>query len=155
MQPIKKTKIISNMITPQHIANYFLKKTHPEFGDVMSNLKLQKMVYYAQGFHLAMFDEPFFEGNISAWEHGPVVVSLYHEYSIYGAGEIPAPESVDLEEFTDGQIELLDEVFEVYGQFAAWKLRNMTHSERPWLETNKNDIISKDLMKEFFKTLLN
>ncbi len=143
------------MVTPQIIADYFLKKTHPEFGDAISNLKLQKMIYYAQGFHLAMFNKPFFEDNIIAWEHGPVVENLYFKYKEYGAGEIPSPISINLKDFNQDQIDLLDEVFEVYGQFSAWKLRNMTHSERPWVETPKNQIISKELMKDFFKTLLN
>lgn len=143
------------MLTVNHIANYFLKSTHSEFGDSISNLKLQKMVYYAQGFHLAMFDQPLFDEDIVAWEHGPVVESLYHTYKDYGAGEIPQPDFVNLKDFSEDQIELLDEVFEVYGQFSAWKLRNMTHSERPWLETRKKEVIRPELMQEFFKTLVN
>ena len=142
------------MLTATDIADYFLKKNQPEFGDAISNLKIQKLVYYAQGFHLAMFNTPFFEEDIMAWEHGPVVESLYHKYKEYGSGEIPQPECVNLELYNKEQLELLDEVFEVYGQFSAWKLRNMTHSEGPWVETAKNDVISKDAMKEFFKTLL-
>lgn len=143
------------MINPTQIADYFLKKTHPEFGDSISNLKLQKMVYYAQGFHLAMYDKPLFDEPVIAWEHGPVIESLYHRYKDYGAGELPQPESVNLANYTEEQIELLDEVYEVYGQFSAWKLRNMTHSEKPWLETNRNQVISNEAMKDFFKTLLN
>ena len=143
------------MLTANQIADYFLKKNQPEFGDAISNLKIQKLVYYAQGFHLAMFGTPFFEDEIIAWEHGPVVESLYFKYKEYGSGEIPQPDVVDLNQYNKDQIDLLDEVFEVYGQFSAWKLRNMTHSERPWIETPKNGVISKGLMGEFFKTLLN
>lgn len=143
------------MLTPNDVADYFLKKTCPEFGDAISNLKLQKLVYYAQGFHLAMYGEPLFEENIIAWEHGPVVESLYYKYKDFGAGELPQPESINLGQYKPEQLELLDEVFEVYGQFSAWKLRNMTHSERPWLETQKNNVIPKELMEDFFKTLLN
>jgi len=143
------------MLTTTQVADYFLKKTHPEFGDAISNLKLQKMVYYAQGFHLALYGKPLFDEEIVAWEHGPVVESLYYTYREYGANELPQPEHVDVKNYSNEEIELLDEVFEVYGQFSAWKLRNMTHSERPWVETGKNNVISKELMGEFFKTLLN
>lgn len=112
------------------------------------------MVYYAQGFHLALYEKPMFKELIIAWEHGPVVESLYHQYKDYGAGEIPQPDSVNLADFNPDQIELLDEAFDVYGQFSAWKLRNMTHSEKPWLETPKNSEIPQALMQSFFKTLL-
>jgi uncharacterized phage-associated protein len=67
------------------VANYFLKRQEPEVGDLMTNLKLQKLVYYAQGFYLAMMDSPLFNEPIEAWEHGPVCVPLYHEYKNFGS----------------------------------------------------------------------
>jgi uncharacterized phage-associated protein len=138
------------MITPRNVADYFLTLNDPE-GDLISNLKLQKLVYYAQGFHLAMFGKPFFEDDILAWEHGPVVEDLYHQFKEYGSKAIPTPKSFNSNVFSQKQKELLNDVNEVYGQFSAWKLRNMTHSERPWVETKRNRVISKELMQEFFK----
>ena len=41
-----------------------------EVGDVMTNLKLQKLLYYMQGFHLAVFDTPLFDEDIEAWQYG-------------------------------------------------------------------------------------
>jgi len=67
------------------VANYFLKRQDPDAGDLMSNLKLQKLVYYAQGFHLAMENSPLFNEPIEAWEHGPVCVPLYHKYKSCGS----------------------------------------------------------------------
>ncbi len=139
----------------QTTVDFFLKKNTPEFGDNISNLKLQKLVYYAQGFHLALFGKELFSEDIIAWEHGPVVEKLYYKYNQYGSAPIPEPDSANIALFTDEQLSLLNEVHDVYGQFSAWKLRNMTHSERPWIETPKNNVIDKNLMKEFFKTLLN
>lgn len=139
------------MATAKQVAEFFLTVTDSEVGDLISNLKLQKLVYYAQGFHLAMYNKPFFEEPILAWEHGPVVESLYHEYKEHGSNGIPSPENFEIEIFNPDQIELLKEVYDVYGQFSAWKLRNMTHSERPWIETQKNKPISQELMTEFFK----
>lgn len=139
------------MNTAKQVSEYFLCLTDPDIGEIISNLKLQKLVYYAQGFHLAMHDIPLFEEDILAWEHGPVVESLYHEYKSYGAQAIPMPKDFDERVFSEKQIELLKEVYQVYGQFSAWKLRNMTHSERPWVETPKNERINPELMKEFFK----
>lgn len=139
----------------QNTSDFFLKKNTPEFGDTISNLKLQKLVYYAQGFHLAMFGEELFPEEIVSWEHGPVVERLYFKYNEYGSLVIPEPESVNLSNFSEPQIELLNEVYDVYGQFSAWKLRNLTHSERPWIETPRNTVIPKGLLQDFFKTLLN
>lgn len=140
------------MPTAKNVAQFFLCLTDPDIGEIISNLKLQKLVYYAQGFHLAMKEGvPLFDEDILAWEHGPVVENLYHEYKVYGNEAIPQPSSFNNEVFTEAQLALLKEVYEVFGQFSAWKLRNMTHSERPWLETPRNGIISRELMEDFFK----
>jgi len=139
------------MPTSKQVAEYFICLTDPDVGDLISNLKLQKLVYYAQGFHLAMHDTVLFDGDIVAWEHGPVVEDLYHTYKYYGAGALPHPEQFDDTVFTQPQKDLIKEVYEVYGQFSAWKLRNMTHSESPWIDTPRNSVINPELMKSFFK----
>jgi uncharacterized phage-associated protein len=143
------------MPNAKHVAEFFLQLSEPEVGDILSNLKVQKLVYYAQGFHLAMYDKPLFDEQIVAWEHGPVVESLYHEFKAYGSNPIPQPENFDVEVFSAEQIELLKEIYQVYGQFSAWKLRNMTHSEKPWLATGRNQVIENDILSEYFKTQLN
>ena len=136
-----------------HFAEYLISLVDEEAGDSISNLKLQKLLYYAQGFHLAMFDKPLFHEAIKKWVHGPVVPQVYHIYKEYGSGPIPVT-AVPLEDYEESVREFLDEVFTVYGQFSATKLRNMTHGEPPWLQTADNEVISHDLMKQFFKTLV-
>ncbi len=142
------------MLTARLVAQYLLCKSDPEIGDFISNLKLQKLVYYAQGFHLALHGEKLFEDKILAWEHGPVVESLYQEYKASGSSAIPIPEGFDDSVLTSENKELLDEVYMVYGQFSAWKLRNMTHSEEPWCKTERNSEIKPELMRSFFKKQL-
>ncbi|MBZ5641146.1 MAG: DUF4065 domain-containing protein [Acidobacteriia bacterium] len=139
------------MLSCHEIAQYFLSKVDEDAGDSISNLKLQKLVYYGQGFHLAVFDEPLFNEEIVVWQHGPVVVDLYHRYKKYGAGSIP-PEEIDLEKYDPKLRELLDEVYSVYGQFSASKLRALTHEEPPWKDTPLNFPIPHELMKTYFKT---
>ena len=140
------------MTTARDVANYLLTKSDPGEGDTISNLKLQKLVYYAQGLHLALFDRPLFDEQIVAWAHGPVVPDLYHAFKAYEAGAIPLPDGPPV--ITAGERELLDEIWTVYGQFSAWKLRNMTHAEPPWTNTEQSSEISRDRMSEYFKTLL-
>lgn len=134
------------------VADYFLSLVKEEDGELMSNLKLQKLVYYAQGYHLAIFDKPLFTEPIEAWIYGPVVPELYHTYKQHVSGVIPPPDSVDLLKFDEETIELLDEVYDVIGQFSAWRLAAMTHSEPPWQDTPQGGTISLDAMKEHFKT---
>ena len=142
------------MNTAKQVSEFFLKLSEPEVGDILTNLKIQKLVYYAQGFHLALKNEKLFDEPILSWEHGPVVENLYHEYKEYGSNGIPVPKRFDVNVFNAEQIDLLKEVYEVYGQFSAWKLRNMTHSEKPWVETPRNQVIGIPLMTDFFKNQL-
>ena len=135
------------------IAKYLISLVDREEGDSISNLKLQKLLYYAQGFHLAIFDKPLFHEALKKWAHGPVVPQVWHVYKEHGSGPIPV-EVIDRNDYSPQIQELLNEVFQVYGQFSAAKLRNMTHNEPPWLQTEDNEVISHDLMKQFFKTLV-
>jgi len=142
------------MIKAKHVANYLLGLSDPDVGDIMSHLKLQKLVYYCQGFHLALYDKAFFADRIYAWEHGPVIKSLWHEYKDYGPEAIPKPNITYKSFFDKKQQELMGEVYEVFGQFSAWKLRNLSHSEPPWKETAKDSVITHNKMKMYFKTLI-
>ena len=146
-------KLLMPAQSAQSIAQYFLSLVDEDAGDSISNLKLQKLLYYAQGFYLVLYDRPLFPEAIKAWEHGPVVPQIYHEYKERGAGAIPV-ETVDLENYSSEVQELLGEVYSVYGQFSASKLRDMTHQEPPWKNTPQNGVISHKLMKEFFQTLV-
>ena len=144
-----------NMLSCYDVAKYFLSLADEDAGDLISNLKLQKLVYYAQGFHLAIFDKPLFLEPIEAWNHGPVIPELYHSYKQYGAGNIPPPADVNFSIYDQNTRDLLDEVYSVLGQFSAWKLRNMTHEEPPWRDASTNvNIITHDALKEYFKTQL-
>lgn len=146
------------MLTVRQVANYFLSQVDAEVGDSLSNLKLQKLVCYAQGFHLAINGEKLFPEEIQAWEHGPVVPSLYRQFRQHGAEPIPPPENgIFLDDYPKDIRDLLDEVTSVYGQFSASKLRNMTHEETPWKEAYTlapSTAISELTMRDYFSTLL-
>ncbi len=146
------------MLNVRQVADYFLSQVDAEVGDSLSNLKLQKLVYYAQGFNLAITGAKLFPEEICAWEHGPVVPSLYGQFKQHGAEPIPPPENGILtEEYPKEAKDLMDEVATVYGQFSASKLRNMTHEEMPWKEAYTMGTatpISEQTMAEYFKTLV-
>lgn len=138
------------------IANHLLAcAANSEVGELMSNMKLQKMLYYEQGFHLAYFGTPLFEEETEAWMYGPVVPIVYSHYESFGkVGIEPKPDHF---EFSNKEEEaLFNEVFKTYNSYSAYGLANMTHQEYPWATTpeGRGSIISKDKMKEFFKTRL-
>ena len=136
------------------IAKTLLTFSNPEYGDFLSNLKLQKLLYYAQGLHLALYQTPLFEEPIMAWQYGPVVVNVYHEYKDY-PGAIPIPENFSNEYLDSKQLELIEEVYNVFGQFSAFKLVEMTHNEPPWKSTQINSQIPHHKLSRYFVTLVN
>jgi len=140
------------METAFAIADYFLKLADDDSGELLSNMKLQKLLYYAQGFHLALYDEPLFREPICAWTHGPVVPEVYYKYREYGNSGIPSPPDADCSHLPEHTKEMLNEIFTVYGQFSAWKLRDLTHGEPPWKETEKGEEISHTQLKSYFIT---
>ena len=147
------------MLTCFDVAKYFLSLCNDEeSGDLISNLKIQKLVYYAQGFSLAINNKPLFKEKIQAWTHGPVVPQLYNKYKDYGSGALPTTNlDIDFDKFSDENKELLDDVYDVYGQFSAWKLRNMTLEEAPWkssYQLGKSNEISNEKLREYFLTLV-
>lgn len=136
------------------IAKTILTLSNPEYGDIISNLKLQKLLYYAQGFHLALHKKPLFNEEIVAWQYGPVVEKVYYDFKQHGAGAIPVPDNFDNSYLNDDELELLKEIYHVFGQFSALKLMEMTHEEVPWKNTPLNQIITEKLLQDYFSTQL-
>lgn len=125
----------------------------PNGGERLTNLKLQKLLYYQQGFHLAFFGRPLFAENVEAWMYGPVVPVVYDEYSSYGSSALPEVSGSIL--LTEEEENLFNEVYDAYREFSAIGLMNRTHSERPWIDAVPHDrgtVISVDSMKEYFMT---
>lgn len=127
-------------------------------GEKMTLLKLLKLLYYAEGCSLALDNGSLFSENILAWEHGPVVQEVYVHYPdaynlAFGEEDMVAVRAIN-ENQTDREI--LEEVFDVFGRYSAWALRNKTHEEDPWIEATENGqrlngIISRETMKRYFK----
>jgi len=138
------------------IANKLLiRAKNNENGDLMSNMKLQKMLYYQQGFHLAYFGTPLFDEEIEAWMYGPVIPSVYDHFKNNGRQGIDPGEGQEVP-LESKEETLFNEVYKVYGAYGATGLMEMTHRETPWkaTPTGVGNIIRKNLMESFFKKRL-
>ena len=85
---------------PKAIANYFLELARAD-DEELSPLKIQKLVYYANGWHLAIKGKPLISEQVEAWPYGPVVPSLYRAFRSYGDGPITEPARETETEFSD------------------------------------------------------
>ncbi len=103
---------------------------------------------------MAIKDLPLFPEKIEHWDHGPVVPNVYKIYKKYGKDALPIPDDIDRNLIPDESREIIDDVLEVYGQFSASKLRNLTHYESPWADTMDCEEITHDMLRDFFKTRL-
>lgn len=148
------------------VANEFLDKSSE-----ISVLKLVKLCYIAQGFSLAVLNRPIFDDDrIEAWKYGPVVPSIYHEFKCFRKENITTKSKfVALTkdfDFIEEEPVLTDEndkkivqiVWNMYGGLSASRLVDLTHkSGTPWDLTyrpNSNNIIPNDLIKEYYKMLV-
>lgn len=120
------------------VAEYFIRKAagQPEGG--LTHLKLQKLLYYAQAWHLALEGTPLFDDRIEAWSYGPVVPAVYRKYKDHASqlleprdGSAPLANRPAVRAF-------LDEVWRVYGCYDASYLYRLTHTEAPWQEARGN-----------------
>lgn len=140
------------------IADWFVAWADTEEPTDLTNLKLQKVLYYAQGHYLANQGQPLFSEDIQAWSHGPVVPGVYHRFKRFGSAPLQLDEtsSFKWDDVDHATTQFLIRIWNTYGALAAWRLRNMTHDERPWLETFKpkvsNLVIPHDALRSFFAT---
>jgi uncharacterized phage-associated protein len=141
------------------VAKYFIY-TAQEAGDPLTNLKLQKLLYYAQGWHLALFGDALFDERIEAWPHGPVVPPVYGLYKSYRWNAIIEETlSPVLDEHVTKHLE---DVMDTYGVHNGYFLESLTHQEAPWIDARgsisptapSNSVISPESMKAYFKSLL-
>ncbi len=154
--------------TPQHVANFFLGKARAEGYD-LTQLKLLKIVYIGYGWVLALTGEKLFSTKIQAWQHGPVVPSLYHEFKEFGRSPITAlATSLDEDfEVTTPEIPtsdkdtqfILGRVWDVYKDLGGWELRDMTHEhDTPWskvyIEGERNRSLRDDDIRAYYNEKL-
>lgn len=143
------------------VALYFLYCIDRDAEQLMSPLKLQKLVYYGQAWSLVFQDQPLFQEEIQAWTYGPVVHEVWSRYQQYRHKAIPEPDEA-LPQFLPDEIEVLEEVWNAYGDLDVKRLDELVRSELPWLNARKGldpaersyNVISHQDMKAYYSSLL-
>lgn len=148
------------------VSNYFINKSLEEKKSV-TPMKLQKLVYYAHGWYLALTKKPLVNEDIQAWDYGPVIKSVFHEFKNFGrkpinsqAEEYFSKEPYSIPENDKDTIKLLDKIWELYSPLTAIQLSNSTHQvNSPWHNTYKNSekgqVINESDIKKYFIGLRN
>ena len=137
------------------VADYILEK-----NSTMSAMKLQKLVYYAQAWHLVWEDKPLFNEQIEAWANGPVVPHLYKLH--HGSFSLtPKFFNGDTSRIPKQSKDVIDKVLKFYGKKDAQWLSDLTHMEEPWKlaraglsDGERGDsIITIESMAEYYSSL--
>jgi uncharacterized phage-associated protein len=149
------------------IANFFIALSN-ETGSLITNLKLQKLVYYADAWYLANYGEALVKEDFQAWVHGPAIPSLYGEYKHFSwqpiiREDLKNNSLYDIKKNLESKtIELLDQVCDSYFGLTAYELERLTHNEYPWKITRtgladdeaSDRVISKTLIKDYYATFI-
>lgn len=150
----------------RYIVNYSNKKDYD-----ISNLRLQKLLYFVQAYYLAFTDEhkPCFKEKIEAWDFGPVVPVAYQEFKQYGSNNIPAITNyfnvrnkniwtAEKQVFSENAIpprdkKIIESVVDQFSDYSTTSLVSITHSQDPWLNAYVpyyNNEITQESIREYF-----
>lgn len=139
------------------VAHYIISSCNGQ-GKGISNLKLQKILYFVQAEFLVSANKPCFEDRIEAWDFGPVVPNVYHQYKIYGSAIIPSNLNDSLVPFykmiKHSDRLLIDGIITETSTYTAAQLVEITHNQSPWKNAYRrgfnNQITNKSIL-DFFK----
>lgn len=148
------------------VAYAFVKKGIEE-GRPLTQMKLQKMVYFAQGIYLALNKEPLVKDTFQAWKYGPVIPGIYHTYKYYGSSPINDTEwvlsvhedEIALSHLNDKAWEAIDYTWDLLKDTNAGKLSNWTHKAgSPWAKNYSEGVnevtIPNNEIQQYFEQFL-
>ncbi len=143
------------MASAHDVARYVIRQLSP-----LSTVKLQKLVYYSQAWHLVWEDAPLFDERIEAWANGPVVPDLYREHR--GEFQRTSWKKGSIQNLTPKERSTIDSIIKFYGPKEAFYLSELTHREAPWKEAREglspgargSNEITQASMAEYYGSLV-
>lgn len=150
------------------IARYVINYCNKHDYDI-TNLKLQKMLYFIQGGFYLQKNKPCFEDDFECWQYGPVIPSVYSDFKIFGSNQLPEVHTLRKYNFEKGEYihydwdfsfeddsdaRLVDAYIDVLSKRTTYDLVRISHNQSPWrnnYEEGKHKIIPKRELKEYFE----
>ncbi|WP_200411911.1 Panacea domain-containing protein [Virgibacillus salexigens] len=130
----------------------YIASKDPDVND-LSNLKLQKLLYYCQAASIQTNNKILFEDEIEAWQFGPVIKNVYKTFNGFGSMPIDTDYSDFIKnvKFDQSEIKAIAMAWKQYSQYSAGKLVELTHSELPWISAwrKQSNITENDMFKTF------
>ena len=138
------------MLDVVKVASYISRRYEREYGSQIDEMKLHKLLYFAQRESLIQLDRPLYAESFQAWKYGPVLVQIR---SLYKQGKLT--ERLTSEEIATYQT-VFDKVFEQYAPKDAWSLSSITHGEISWQKArvgipageNSDTLIALDVIRK-------
>ncbi len=143
------------MYRASDIARYIIERCK-ETNRTISNLKLQKILYFVQAEFLVSTNHACFSDPIEAWDFGPVVPNVYFEYRMFGGTNIPCiGKKRMLHAISTRDQEILNAIIDECSRYSASALVDITHNQSPWKDayncTGYNNVITIDSIKRYFE----
>lgn len=137
-----------NAQKPISVANFIIDYAH-KTGKAVSNLQLQKIMYFTQGAFLIKYGVPLLDGKFSRWQYGPVMKEVYLTFKTYGSSPIlnlatSSNDSTDLFNINkaslvskesvnnDGAFEYLTRIISNLIDINPWDLVDFSHQQDVW-----------------------
>lgn len=162
---IMKTTTNLVKIDSYSLADFILKNYGP-----MSHLKLQKLLFYCDAYHLAYFNEELISDKFEAWVHGPVSRKIYDRlkdrsklYSDLSFDTSNSDPQVEFNKLTSDQQDLISQILGELSTWSGLELESATHREKPWISARQGcaeaskctNLISKDLTLLYYSSEIN
>ena len=114
-------------------------------------MKLNKLLYFAQGHYLQQYNEPLFDDKILAWQFGPVVESVYLRYKKNADRPITEYDIDKARNISEDVRDFLLNIAGMYGKYTAYTLKNMTHIPgSPWSQVMYNAEMPVNMIHKYF-----
>ena len=133
------------------VAVYIIDALKVNGEPTVTNLALNKLLYFAQGHFLAQTGDLLFEDDFAAWDLGPVVPIIYHICKPFGHSPVILTDRNQAQSPDEFESAVLDDVIREYGIYSAFHLVNLSHKEgSPWSMVGRNEVIPAQLIAEHF-----
>lgn len=129
----------------------------------ITNLSLQKLLYYIEAFGQVILGEQLFNNRCEAWKLGPVYRDIYEKYKVFGSDQIVIDKSDTSDILDEKHRNLVDYVLKHFAIFNGYTLKELTHAETPWIEAHSGyalderceEQITHESIKDYFEKVNN